>query len=118
MIKLKDLIYEGWGGMLQANFYWLSKEGKGVKVNNHLSHAALLSKNNYDSDMSYQWMFDNGWARVSIEDHEIYVNTSLINPSDINLTKAQKEWLKMMRDDIYPHQKLNIVNIYRRNIEI
>lgn len=118
MIKLKDLIDEGWDGMLQARFYWLSKEGKGVSVNHHRSYAEILSKNNWNSDESYQWMFDHGWAIISIEDHYIFVNTSLTNPVDINLTKAQKEWLKLMRDEIFPSQHLHIVNIYRKVIEI
>lgn len=118
MIKLKNLIDEGWGGMLQAKFYWLSKDGNGIKVNNHHSFADHLSKIDWDDDQSYQWMFDRGWARISIEDHYIFINTSLKNPVEINLTKAQREWLKTMRDDIFPGQNLQIVNIYRKSAEI
>lgn len=118
MIKLKDLIDEGWGGMLQAKFYWLSKDGRGIKVNNHRSLADTLSKIDWDDDKSYQWMFDHGWARISIEDNYIFVNTSLTNPIDVNLTKAQREWLTTMRDDIFRGQNLQIVNIYRRSLDI
>jgi hypothetical protein len=118
MIKLKNLIDEGWDGMLQAQFYWLSKEGKAVKVNNHISYAERLSNIDWDNDQSYQYMFDRGWARISIEDNYIFINTSLKNPTQIDLTKSQKEWLKTIRDEIYPALHLNIVNIYRRHIEI
>lgn len=118
MIKLKNLIDEGWNGMLQAKFYWLSKDGRGIKVNNHRSLADNLSKIDWDDDKSYQWMFDHGWARISIEDNYIFVNTSLSNPVDVNLTKAQREWLTTIRDDVFRSQNLQIVNIYRKIIDI
>jgi hypothetical protein len=118
MIKLKDLIDEGWGGMLQAQFYWLDKNGNAKKVSSHGSYANLLSKIDWDDDQSYQYMFDRGWARISIEDNYIFINTSLTNPVHVDLTKSQKEWLKTIRDEIYPAQHLQIVNIYRRPIEI
>ena len=113
-----NLISEGWNGMLQAQFYWLSKEGKGVKVNHHQAYASTASKNNHNNDEAYQWMFDHGWARITIEDNYIFINTSNTDPAEINLTKQQKTWLKLMRDEIYPAQHLEFYNIYRKKIEI
>lgn len=108
----------GWGGMIRVQNYWVDKDGKGHKVATHGSYASLLSKHDVNSDESFQWMFDRGWARVSIEDHSIFINTSLANGAKVDLTRAQREWVRMMRDEIFPGQHLHAVNIYGRPIDI
>ena len=113
-------IYEssGWGGMIQVQNYWVDRDGNGRKVGTHGGYAVLLSKHEVNSDDAYKWMFNKGWARVSIESHSIFVNTSLEDGGRVDLSKGQREWLKKMRDDVYPGLHLHIVNIYGKPIEI
>ena len=113
-------IYEtlGWGGMIRVQNYWVNREGKGYKVGTHGAYASLLSKEPPTSDEAFQWMFDRGWARISMENNSMFISTSLKNGAVVDLSKAQREWVKMMRDEIYPGQHLEAQTIYGRPIEI
>jgi hypothetical protein len=110
------LLQENWNSLLTVKNYWLDKNGGEHKVAHHNQLAAKLSGKDLNSDESFQWMFDRGWARINIEDGTIYINTSLTNPKIITLTNAQKTWIKTMRDADY--NPLEVCNIYRRRIEL
>ena len=103
--------------MVHVQFYWVDRNGKHHKVNNHGSYASTLSGKNPNDDAAYQFMYDRGWMKISIEDNLIYVTTSLTD-RNTNISRPQREWLKMMRDEIYPHQKLQIVNVDGRPMDI
>lgn len=103
--------------MVHVQFYWVDRHGKHYKVNNHGSYAAHLSGKNANDDAAYKFMYDRGWMKISIEDNLIYVTNSLTD-KNTNISKSQREWLKMMRDEIYPNQQLQIVNVDGKSMDI
>lgn len=116
---LKQILFEWYG---QIENYWLSKDGKAHKVNNHEQYACQLSKCNHEHrDRAYYWMFHNGWARIIVEDGDMYIQTEYDRLDRVKLTSEQKEWI----DDkiyLYPKDKngesLRPVNIYRRSVNL
>ncbi len=115
----KEIINE-WYGQLEN--YWLKKDGKAVKVNNHESHATFLSKFSHEQrDKAYMWMYHNGWARIIIERGDMYIQTDYDNPKSVKLTTEQKNWI-LDKIYLYPKDKngeeLRPVNIYGRSITI
>jgi hypothetical protein len=118
--KILTEIINEWYGQLEN--YWLRKDGKAVKVNNHESHATLLSKFNHEQrDKAYAWMYHNGWARIIIERGDMYIQTDYDKPQKVNLTTEQKAWIT---DKIYLYPKdengedLRPVNIYGKSVTL
>lgn len=120
---LRQLLFEislGWGGMIHAQFYWVNRDGKHYKVAHHEGFARSQSRFERPGDglKAYEWMYLRGWARVTMEGNSIYVNTQATNQAHVDLSKAQREWLKMMRDEVFPGQNLEIQDIFGKNLDI
>ena len=118
---LKQILRE-WHVHHQLENYWLSKDGKGVKVNNHESYAMLLSKFIYEHRYkAYEWMYHQGWARIIIENGDMYIQTDYDNAKNVKLTPEQKDWI-LGKVYIYPKddngEELRVVNVYGKSIKL
>lgn len=99
--------------------YWLDNNGEAKKVSNHESYARHLSRIiDYDisHDKAYDWMYKRGWARITIERNEIYIDTCL-SGGIVNLTTKQKDWIREMQL-IYKTAELQAVNKFGRRVEL
>ena len=116
---VKSIFSEGYwpAGFVQEWFYWVSPEGKAHKVNNHQSYADTVSK--LEGDDSLNWMYARGWMRVTVKDHELFINKTLdpATANDVHLTKGQREWVKIFIE-LYSGARLRPVTLNRRRIEI
>jgi hypothetical protein len=97
--------------------YWVDRNGNGKKVNSHASYANLLSKQ--IREKAYEWMYNRGWARIIIDGKDMYINTLKLT-DEINLSKAQKEWIRELIDKKYTEEQIRVkpVTIHGRMIDL
>jgi hypothetical protein len=98
-------------------YYWVDRNGNGKKVNSHASYANLLSKQ--VREKAYEWMYNRGWARIIIDGKDMYINTSK-STDEINLSQAQREWIKSMLEKKYgeDQQRIRPLTIHGRMIDL
>ena len=76
--------------------HWWLRDNKAVKVPSHEEFIKKLIQTQnlkLDVDDAYEIAFQQKFIRVTITHRALYVQTNMYHPSEVKVTRQQKNWL-------------------------